>query len=176
MMTTYTRPPEQAGKYRAVIIEDGEPVVRDVWFLPGEAKCRRGWFVKGGQPPLKLDYRPIPGTRISEWPKPINDDGAVRLMCAIIKRAKKDAFYDNAVYARGLRPLNRDKETAIWFLSASGAGRRWLKEEKEFRQNPDWKKLRSKQLLKERLKRAAQKDKQERLEKILWRDYLDHCE
>lgn len=172
MMTTYTRPPEQAGKYRYETHINGERVTGEAWYFPREPRsiC---WFTPDGKAPDQVDYAGIPGTLMSDWPKHIDDEGALRLMCAIIKRAKLDAFCEKGGYPRIMEAINQDRETAIWFLSASGAGRRWLREEEEFRTHPEWRKLRKKQKAKERKERAARKYKIDRLEKISWRDYLD---
>ena len=126
MMEKYKGMPKQPGKYRCIFFNPETHEFddkRDLWIFPGERV--KPW----NDTPVGLDYTALPGTAYNDWGgKPItNDDGVIRLMAAIIDRAKKDMF--------GASKNNR--YTAEWFLDTR-LGREWYRRETAYRQTADY--------------------------------------
>ena len=126
MMEKFKGMPKQAVKYKCVFFN---PVThefddkRELWIFPGERV--KPW----DDTPVGLDYTALPGTAFADWGgKPItNDDGVIRLMSAIIDRAKKDMFSASKEY----------RYTAAWFMDTR-LGREWYRRETAYRQTEDY--------------------------------------
>ena len=114
------------GCYRMGFETESGIEIRNVWaFRDGHHNKRRTVSVNAPVPPVLCDYTPLPGTQPHEWDKSItNNDGAVRLLVAVIRRAQKDCF------SKGRKA---EAYVARWFLSGSYYGRKWIEREESKR-------------------------------------------
>lgn len=112
--------PEETGAYLVKFDTDGHREKRVIWFFKKE-----GSFAAAldGIKPASVEG-PLPGSRVSEWPKHFyDDDAAIRLVEAVVSRARKDAAYTGYAIA-GVKHRN----TARNFLSSFPLGRKALAE------------------------------------------------